>query len=231
MIYAFQNGKKVHIKNAVKGSIGYDCWFNNLKVKACKGDYLQYWKYIDEHPNLPNGYENETDWHVAWKSLVKDEYCEVICGKNHEHRADIKTSDYVIELQLSHISLADAKSRTRFYKNLTGHRVVWVVNCYRASAKLHIIVGEKVRGTDYFELNWKFPKKWVVDLSELTDTNVYLDISNKTGYLLQIWKHADKLYCRWTNKQTFFNYYLKSIAKRGANIKTVFTQLEFSDYI
>lgn len=231
MKYAILNGKKIHIKDAVKGSIGQDCWLTGLKVKACKGTYLQYWKYVDEHPKLPSGYENETDWHIAWKSLVKDEYCEVICGANNEHRADIKTPKYAIELQFSHISLSDAKTRTLFYKNLTGNRVIWVVNCYGPSIKRYIQVGGKVDGTDYHTLNWKYQKKWVVDISELTDTNVYLDLSIKKDSMLQIWKHNNNLFCRWTDKQSFYNTYLKSIANKSVNIKSAFISLKINDYI
>lgn len=231
MRYAIQNGKKVHIKDAEKGSIGQDCWLNGFKVKACKGDYLQYWKYIDEHPILPNGYENETEWHIAWKSLVKDEYCEVICGANNEHRADIKTPKFVIELQFSHISFTDAKERTLFYNKLTGNRVVWVINCFGPSMKRYIHVGKRVTNTDYYNLDWKYPKKWAVDLSRYKDTNVYLDISIKSDKMLQIWKHKNGLFCRWVDKQSFYDTYLKSVSNQDINIKSAFVNLKINDYI
>lgn len=231
MRYALINGKKVHIKDAQKGTIGKDCWLKEYDVKACKGAYLQYWKYVDEKPILPSGYENETEWHIAWKSLVKDEYCEVICGSNNEHRADIKTPKYVIELQFSHISLSDAKARTQFYKNLTGNRVIWVVNCYGPSMKRHFNVSDKIEGTDYCKLDWKYPIKWVVDLSELTGTNVYLDISIKGDKMLQIWKHGEELFCRWKDKQSFYKNYLNSVSNKDTDIKTAFVNLKINDYI
>lgn len=231
MRYAIQNGKKVHIKDAEKGSIGQDCWLKDFKLKACKGDYLQYWKYVDERPILPRGYENETEWHIAWKSLVKDEYCEVICGVNNEHRADIKTLECVIELQYSHISLADAKERTKFYKELTGNRIIWIINCYGPCVKGYIKVGKQVKGKNYYEFEWKRQIKWVVDISELKDTHVYLDISINKKSMLRIWRHENKLYCFWEDKQKFYNTYLKSISNDETDIKSAFENLKISDYI
>lgn len=165
------------------------------------------------------------------KSLVKDEYCEVICGVNNEHRADIKTPKYAIELQFSHISLSDAKARTIFYKNLTGNRVIWVINCFGPSAKGHIQVGEKVIGTNFHKLYWKYQKKWAVDLSESKDTHIYLDISINSDKMLRVWKHEDCLYCQWINKQDFYNQYLKSVGNDNVNIKSVFTNLKINDYV
>lgn len=234
MRYALQNGRKVHIKDAMKGSLGHDCWQNKYDVKACKGDYLQYWKYVDEKPILPSGYENETEWHIAWKSLVKDEYCEVICGVNNEHRADIKTNRYTIELQYSHISFYDAKARTIFYHNLTGKRVIWVVNCYGASRKYHLNVGKKV-GRYKWELYWKYPKKWAIDICKLNVgndklANVYLDISPRSDDMLYIWVYNGKLLCNWLKKQDFYNTYLKSYSDNLINVKTAFANLNIKDY-
>ncbi|MCH5148151.1 MAG: hypothetical protein J1G05_02140 [Clostridiales bacterium] len=229
MRFALQNGKKVHIKDAVKGSLGQDCWFKNYTLKACKGDYLQYWRYVDDCPVLPKGYENETEWHIVWKSLVKDEYCEVISGFNNEHRADIKTPEYVIELQYSSISLTDAIERTEFYNALTGTRVIWIVNCYGASRKKHLEIGTK-KDKNQWELYWKYPKKWAIDILRKNNTKVYLDISPNKNTMLRIWLHEGKLFCSWKNKQTFYNKYLKAYSDNAVDINTVFANLNIKDY-
>ena len=91
MKYAIVNGVKTNIRDVEKGTIGFDCWYRDYQVKACKGHYMQYWKYTDQKPVLPEGYENETEWHECWKKLVNDECCEAICGGSNEHRADILT--------------------------------------------------------------------------------------------------------------------------------------------
>lgn len=201
MKYALVNKKKTHIRDVERGALGYDCWFPTYDVKACKGHYMQYWKYVDEKPVLPDGYENETDWHSAWKDSLKDEYVEVICGENNEHRADIKTPDYVIEIQKSSISFDAAKERSIFYSKLNEDaRMVWVVNVYAACSKKYI-------STKYINnkllVDWKYKKKWAVDISGLKSTHVYLDLSPKSDKMLRIWKHDDSIYGKWESKKVF----------------------------
>ena len=69
MKYAIVNGVKTNIRDVKKGTIGLDCWYRDYQVKACKGHYMQYWKYIDQKQVLPEGYENETDGMNVGKAL------------------------------------------------------------------------------------------------------------------------------------------------------------------
>lgn len=124
MKFALVNGVKTHIKDISRGMLGADCWHTNYAVIVCKGKYRQYWKYLDTHPPLKAGYENETEWHAAWKSAIKDDFCEVVMGDNNEHRADIYTLNHVIELQYSSIDIRDVIERNKFYNNITDNRVI-----------------------------------------------------------------------------------------------------------
>ena len=133
MIFAYVNEKKVHIDDVEKGTMGIDI-LTRLKVKACKGHYRQYWKYVGGKPNLPRGYENETEWHNAWKRCIQDEYVEVICGEHNEHRASIKTEKYVIEPILGAADYDVIKERIDFYNKLTKKRVIFIVNAYMSFA-------------------------------------------------------------------------------------------------
>lgn len=214
MKYALVEGKKTHIKDAVRGQIGLDCWHKEYQVKACKGHYMQYWKYTDAKPSLPEGYENETEWHAAWKSSIFDECCEVVCGPESEHRADIKTDDYVIELQYSSISYDAVKERTKFYKDITNKRVIWIVNAFAAERKGYILreLDSASKGTRFI-VKWKYQKKWVVDICGSKDTSVFLDISPTAKNLIFLWKHDDILYGEWMSKEEFYNAYLKNVSK------------------
>ena len=213
MKYALLNGCKTHIDDVKKGTIGYDCWFTKNKVKACKGCYLQYWKYESEHPELPSGYENETEWHIAWKRAIKDEFCEVILGPNNEHRADIKTAKYVIELQYSPIDILVAKERSDFYEKTTHRRLIWVVNVYKSYRK-KIIKTEKISSErNRFLVNWAHQKEWVVTLCGQKNVNVFLDISPTADNLILLWRHQDQLYGKWVKKEVFYDTYLKSVGK------------------
>ncbi|HRK61716.1 MAG TPA: competence protein CoiA family protein [Candidatus Omnitrophota bacterium] len=72
-------------------------------------------------------WENETEWHRAWKNHFPKEWQEHIHADSvtgEKHIADIKTaSGLVIEFQHSAIKPAEIQSREAFYKNM-----VWVVD-------------------------------------------------------------------------------------------------------
>jgi len=229
MKYALVDGKKTHIKDVKRGERGLDIWHKSFRVKACKGHYMQYWKYEDDKPTLPSGYENETEWHAAWKACVKDECCEVVCGSNSEHRADIKTDEYVIEIQNSSIPYEAVKERTKFYSEITSRRIIWIVNAYKAWRNKHITL-EKSPNSKMLVVTWKYPKKWAKDICNSTDTHVYLDISPKANNLIRIWKHQDALYDVWEKKKDFYDKYLKSVSIGYENFECAFEHLNSFDY-
>lgn len=72
-------------------------------------------------------WENETEWHRAWKDLYPIDCQEVVHidqTSGEKHIADVKTSDgYVIEFQHSFLNPEERRSRNSFYKN-----PIWVVN-------------------------------------------------------------------------------------------------------
>ena len=225
MKYAIVNGTKLNIKDADRGTLGYDCWYREYKVKACKGHYMQYWKYEDCKPNLPEGYENETEWHEAWKSLVFDENCEVICGENNEHRADIITKRNVIEIQYSSISFKAVTERIDFYSNLMNERVIWIVNAYAAWKNIETNLDKSKK----LIIKWKYPKRWVVDICGRKDTTVYLDVSPKGKSLLQIWRYQGVLYGSWKKKQDFYIDNLLPVSEAIDDFTSVFSHLDIRD--
>ena len=232
MLNAIVDGVKKSIKDARRGEIGYDPWNPTIRVKACMGNYLAYWRYIDPRPTLPEGYENETEWHEAWKRGVSAEYVEVICGINQEHRADIKTPECVIEVQRSPISIEVAQERSRFYAPLTkSGRIIWIFNAYNACAKRHLNFGS-IDKRGVFKIEWKWIKVHIADVSRLTITDVYLDISPKCESLIRIWKHDGEIYGKWMRKATFFDKYLKPYSDIDCNefLKGL-NEIKASDYI
>ena len=232
MKYALVNGVKTHIRNAERGTIGYDCWFPEYEVKACKGHYMQYWKYTEEHPDLPEGYENDTEWHAAWKQAVRDEFCEVVCGENREHRADIRTQEYVIELQYSSISYDAAVDRCEFYHELTDRRVVWVVNAYDAWRKnnLHVTKNENSQSKNLL-VTWKYPKRWVIDICGLQSTTVLLDFNPNAFSLLLLWKYNNQLYGKWVGKEHFYDVYLRDVGTGKENFLTAIKGIDVNKFL
>lgn len=211
MKYAYVNGQKTHIKDAERGTLGRDCWFLDYEVKVCKGLFMQYWKYTDAKPILPTGYENETEWHAAWKAAIDDECCEVVLGPNREHRADIRTQNHIIELQYSPIDIRDILERTAFYRDITNRRVIWVVNVYKARKDKRIETIKDLTDKDRFFAKWKYPQKWVVKICEPTDNHVFLDISPTADNLILLWSYHGQLFGKWVRKDSFYDKYLRGV--------------------
>jgi competence protein CoiA len=71
-------------------------------------------------------WENETEWHRAWKGMFPDNCQEVVhqAENGEKHIADVKTDrGWVIEFQHSYIKPEERHSRESFYKKL-----IWVVD-------------------------------------------------------------------------------------------------------
>lgn len=71
-------------------------------------------------------WENETEWHRAWKDLFPAE-CQEIRHKAADgewHIADVKTRDgWILEFQHSHLKPDERRSREEFYQTL-----IWIVD-------------------------------------------------------------------------------------------------------
>ena len=71
-------------------------------------------------------WENETEWHRAWKAKFPDHWQEIVhkAPDGEKHIADVKTDQgWVLEFQHSPISPEERRSRSEFYKKLA-----WVVD-------------------------------------------------------------------------------------------------------
>lgn len=214
MKFAKFNGKKTHASQVVSGVFGSDLWYTEYEVVACVGKYRQYWKYTGLKPELPNGYETETEWHAAWKEAIIDDSCEVVCGENKEHRADIKSEQFVIEIQKSPIDGWAVIERNNFYKNLTNTRVIWIVNIETPWKQKRISL-KYVKDADdgRFEIDWKYKWKWVEEISVTTDTFLFLDFNVQNDKLIYAWTYKNKMFGKWVSKLSFFEKYLLTISK------------------
>jgi competence protein CoiA len=86
-------------------------------------------------------WDNETEWHRAWKDQFPLEWQEVIAedpATGEKHIADVRTSfGLVVEFQHSPIDPAEVKVRERFCGNM-----IWIVDCNRGSLdKGHFNIG------------------------------------------------------------------------------------------
>jgi competence protein CoiA len=94
-------------------------------IAKCGPRILHHWAHAGRRTCDP-WWENETEWHRAWKNLFPEACREIshTAPDGEIHRADIKTpTGIVIEIQHSAMTDAERQSREAFYGNL-----VWVID-------------------------------------------------------------------------------------------------------
>lgn len=94
-------------------------------VPKCGEVRIPHWAHKG-HRLCDPWWENETEWHRAWKDQFPADWQEIVhrAGDGERHIADVVTTDgWVIEFQHSHINPGERRSREGFYPKL-----LWVVN-------------------------------------------------------------------------------------------------------
>jgi competence protein CoiA len=122
MKFALVNGEK---SEATKGAKGLCPSCGAELIARCGEVKINHWAHKGKRSCDP-WWENETEWHRAWKNEFPTEWQEVVhYDENGEkHIADVKTqTDWVIEFQHSYLKPEERHSRNIFYNKL-----VWVVD-------------------------------------------------------------------------------------------------------
>ncbi len=111
---------------ATKGAKGVCPNCGSELIAKCGNFKADHWAHKGVR-NCDPWWENETEWHRAWKNNFPSDWQEVILtdeAKGEKHIADIRSSHgLVIEFQHSHIDPAERTKREEFYK-----KMVWVVD-------------------------------------------------------------------------------------------------------
>jgi hypothetical protein len=110
-----------------KGVSGF-CPLCKSVVHSKTGD-VNTWHFAHKAFECDKWKENESDWHIRWKTWFGLDNCEKVVG---EHRADIVVDDTVIEIQNSSISQEDAIKREDYYIS-KGYNFIWILNGHRFS--------------------------------------------------------------------------------------------------
>jgi hypothetical protein len=122
MKYAIVNGER---NEARRGLVGECPACGSEMIAKCGDIYAHHWAHKGRR-NCDSWWENETEWHRAWKNLFPADWQEVVhlANDGEKHIADIQTEDGgTIEFQHSLIKPEERISREEFYENL-----VWVVD-------------------------------------------------------------------------------------------------------
>lgn len=119
MKFALINGDRVEATKGAKGLC--QCCGKELIAK-CGEVRIHHWARKGNHSCDP-WWENETEWHRAWKGQFPVNWQEVVyqAEDGEKHIADVKTdTGWVIEFQHSYIKPEERRSRDAFYK-----KIVW----------------------------------------------------------------------------------------------------------
>ncbi len=103
-------------------------------VARCGSQRVWHWAHKGRLSCDP-WWENETEWHRAWKSQFPAEWQEVVhrASDGERHIADVKTWDgWTLEFQHSAISAEERLSRESYYEAL-----IWVVDGVRRQRDAH----------------------------------------------------------------------------------------------
>ena len=123
MKYALVNSERQEAQRGLSGI----CECCDSPVTARCGEVnIWHWAHRSGKRTCDPWWENQTEWHRAWKGQFPKEWHEVVhFAENHEkHIADVKTDQsYVIEFQHSHLDPRERGIREAFYQNM-----VWVVD-------------------------------------------------------------------------------------------------------
>jgi len=123
MKYAVVNGERQEAQRGLSGI----CECCDSPVTARCGEVnIWHWAHRSGKRSCDPWWENQTEWHRAWKGQFPKEWHEKVhFAENEEkHIADVKTDQgYVIEFQHSHLDPKERAIRTAFYQNM-----IWVVN-------------------------------------------------------------------------------------------------------
>ncbi len=123
MQYANVNGEK---REAESGLIGNCPGCEQEMVSHCGAIKIHHWSHKGKR-NCDTWWENETEWHRAWKRNFPVAWHETphrdeVTGERHF--ADVKTAqDWVLEFQHSPIKTEEKNSRNTFYK-----KIIWIVD-------------------------------------------------------------------------------------------------------
>ena len=117
MKYALVNGERQEAKPGLSGKC--DCCGDPIVAK-CGDERIWHWSHKGNRTCDP-WWENQTEWHRAWKGQFPTERQEIIhtAPNGEKHIADVKTDqNYVIEFQHSHLNPQERIVREAFYQNM-----------------------------------------------------------------------------------------------------------------
>jgi len=197
MIYAID--KKNNKIKADKKKEGYCPMCDEKLIPKCGLINIWHWSHKN-NTDCDTWYNGETEWHINWKLLVNQKYCEVSIKKDNKiHRADILHPNWVIELQNSSISSYEIIQRELFYNNM-----IWIINGKEFKKNFNLTYDRQHK-------NYSFKWLWARKTFKTFNKKIFIDF----GDILFRIKHLSNN-CKWGYGEfiefdNFLRLYLKPI--------------------
>jgi hypothetical protein len=173
-------------------------------VAKCGSKIARHWAH--RRKALCDPWSEETAWHRSWKSIIREDRCEVVIKHGNDiHRADIAGNrNTVIELQHSPISSVEIRAREKYYGNM-----VWIFDAAGFSGNLIFSPME-----NYETFVWYRPRTSFIQAKKpiyfhLPCGNIFKPehaVQNKNGEPLHGWG-------RFIDWKPFFYLYLSAVVK------------------
>lgn len=146
---------------------------------------IKLWHWAHKNADCDPWYEPETAWHKKWKERFPQEYREVAVGN---HRADIKTSNLVVELQHSPISAEVIRERESHYGSM-----VWVFDM-QASCENLTLYPSSLTGLYRDEDPWAGQFTWRHAKKSILHCRAPVLLHLKQGLLINISEYGTRTY-------------------------------------
>lgn len=122
MKFALINKERRQAEPGLTGECPFD---GQSMIAKCGNRRARHWAH-KRGLSCDPWWENETEWHRAWKDQFPLDWQEYVhhAANGERHIADVKTRDgWILEFQHSHIAPEERRSREAFYQSL-----IWVVD-------------------------------------------------------------------------------------------------------
>ncbi|AFC99920.1 Competence protein [Methanocella conradii HZ254] len=203
MLYAINaRGEKVQ---ATPRGIAFCPVCRRAVVARCGTCKARHWAH--KHGEGCDPWFEETAWHLAWKSIVRPESCEVVIRRGKTaHRADIVGNrNTVIELQHSPIAPEEMRAREKFYG-----KMIWIIDAACFFGNMSFVLKD-----DYALMAWHYPRTALLTAKKpiyfhLPCGNIFrLECAypKRRGHPLSGWG-------RFMGWKPFFHLYFSSVAKQ-----------------
>ncbi len=169
-------------------------------------------------------WENETEWHRAWKEKFPLEWQEIVHFDEggEKHIADVKTHDgWVIEFQHSNISSDERRSREVFYQSL-----IWVVDGVRRKKDLAQFSRAWAGGHSYVPISSKrrlySPKGALLRDWVGSSAHVFFDFGDEQGlWWLFPEGNESRAYIQYVSRAQFIRILLERSARKESEFNSL----------